>query len=208
VGIQGQIGGEQGLDGWGWFPLPSPFGCACGIPPEPHDADEAPRQHRVPQSAPGLSLSVSFCGMGGPTLGRLCQGLGRADQGAVFARRATALFRWRRWHRVEFGPGWKPPHAMGRRGKLPDSVLGRIAPIRQAPEVTPGPLLGDEIEDGTSQRTVGTIRHVEFVRLIGFERAVKSDRATARVAGPPRAGKAHDGPHAVHAPPRAVCLAG
>jgi hypothetical protein len=208
VGTQGPIGGDQGLDCWGWFSLPSPFGGAGGITPEHHDADEAPRPYRVPQSAPGLYLRASGCGMGCPTLGRLGQGLGRAAPGAFFARRAPALFRRRRWHRVACGTGWKPPHNTGRIGKLPDIVLGRRAPSSQAPDLTPGQRLGDEIEDGTSQLTAGTIRHVAFLGLSGLERKFKTDRDTERVAGPPRERKAHDGQHEVHAPQRAVFLAG
>src|SRR5437870_4436013 len=61
---QRQIGGEKGFDGWGWFSLAWPLGGGCAMPAQHHDPYEAPRQHRVPQSLPGLDLGARFAGVG------------------------------------------------------------------------------------------------------------------------------------------------
>jgi len=63
VGASRQIGGEKGCDGWGWFPLPGLFGGGFAITPQHHDPHEAPRQHRVPQSLPGLYLGARWGGV-------------------------------------------------------------------------------------------------------------------------------------------------
>jgi hypothetical protein len=71
-------------------------------------------------------------------------------------------------------------------GQPTDRVLGGIAPLSQALDGPPGPLLGHEIEDVTGQRTAGTIRHIERVGLRFFEIEFEADRHAEAVAGPAR----------------------
>jgi hypothetical protein len=165
---QRQIGGEEGFENWGWFSLPRPFGRGCALTSQHHDPHEASRQHRVPQALPGLDLSARFAGVGRPLRGSLGEGLGRADQGAFFARGAATLGGWWGRHLVELGADGEAPHDMGRLGQLPDIVLGGIAPVRQAPDGPAGRLRGYAIEDSTGQLTSGLLRHVEGGGLGGF----------------------------------------
>ena len=59
---QGEIGREKRLDRWGWFVVASPCGAALALTPYDHDPQEAPWQHRVPQTTPGLDLSAASLG--------------------------------------------------------------------------------------------------------------------------------------------------
>jgi site-specific DNA recombinase len=88
---QGEIGGEKGFEGWGWFSLPMLFEGGFASTPQHHDPHEAPRQHRVPQTIPGLDCGARFAGVGHPPRGGLRQGCGRANQVAFFARGVTPL---------------------------------------------------------------------------------------------------------------------
>jgi hypothetical protein len=95
VGASRQSGGDKGFEGWERFSLPGPFGGVLALTSQPHDPHEAPRQHRGPQAIPGWALRARFAGVGRPTLGGLCEGLGRAAQVAFFARGAAPLLRRR-----------------------------------------------------------------------------------------------------------------
>src|SRR6516162_2769974 len=66
VTAQRQIGGEKGLEGWGWFSLALVFGGELALTAQHHDLHEAPRQHRVPQATPGLDLGACFARVGHP----------------------------------------------------------------------------------------------------------------------------------------------
>ena len=197
LGAQGQIGGEKGFNGWGWFSLPRPFGSAWTLTSQHHDQHEVPRQHCVPQATPGLDLGARFAGVRRPTLGGLREGLRRADQVAFFAWGTATLGRRRGRQRVELGADGKTPDHMRRIGQLTDIVLGGIATVRQAPDGPTGHLLGQEIEDSTGQLTARTIRHVEGLGLVGFEGEFEPTRDAEAVTGPPREGNAHDAHHKV-----------
>ena len=97
---------------------------------------------------------------------------------------------------------------MGRIGQLTDVVLGSIATVSQATDVTPGQLLSHEIEDSTGELTSGPIGHIELFGVLRFEREVEANRDAEGVVGPPGEGKAHEGQHEVHAPQRTVFLPG
>src|SRR5438093_4521760 len=73
---QGEIGGENGFDGWGWFSLARLFRGGCALPSQHDDPHEAPWPYGVPQAIPGLDLRARFAGVGRPPLGGLRQGLG------------------------------------------------------------------------------------------------------------------------------------
>src|SRR5262252_92939 len=73
---QGEISGEEGFEGWGWFSLARLFGGRFGLTSQHHDPHEAPRQHRVPQTIPGLDLGARFAGVGRPPRHGLGEGLG------------------------------------------------------------------------------------------------------------------------------------
>jgi len=149
LGAQRQIGGEKGFNGWERFSLPGPFGGALTLTSQHYDPYAAPRQHRMPQSIPGLYLGTDFTGVRHPTLGGLHESLGRANQGAFFARGTATLWRRRGRHRVELGVDGKTPNHVGRLRQLTDVVLGGITTISEAPDGTPRHLLGHEIEDIT-----------------------------------------------------------
>ena len=159
-GTERQIGGEKGFEGWERLSLPKPCGGVFAFTSQHHDPHEAPRQHRVPQAIPGLALRARFAGVGRPPRGGLYKGLGRAEQVAFFARGAATLWRRRGRYGVELGTARQTPDHMGRLRPPTDRGLGGIAPISQAPDGPPGPLLGQAIADITGPLTSGTIRHV------------------------------------------------
>ena len=91
VSAQRQIGGEKGFDGWGWFSLALLLSGGFALTAQHHDLHEAPRQYRVQQATPGLDLGARFARVGPPSLRGLCQGFGRANQGAFFAGGTATL---------------------------------------------------------------------------------------------------------------------
>jgi hypothetical protein len=137
VSAPGQSSGEKGCEGWEWFSLRSRCACAFGRTPEHHDAYQVPRQPRMPQPAPGLSLGVCFCGVGRPTGRALCQGLRGAAPGSCFAGRPTALLQRCRGQCVARRAARKTPDHRGRLGKRADIILGRLAPIGPATALPP-----------------------------------------------------------------------
>ena len=169
LGAHRQSGGDKGCHGGGRFSLPGPCGGALTRPSPDHNPPEAPRQPRVPQSTPGWYLGACCTGVGRPTLGGGHAGRRCADQGACCAPGTATRGRRCRRHRVELGAAGKTPDAVGRIGQLPDSVLGGIATVRQAPAGTTGPLLGPAIEAITSPRTARTLRQVARLGLVRLE---------------------------------------
>ena len=169
----------------GGFLCPGRLVAACALTSQHHDPHEAPRQHRVPQATQAWISAPASLGWGDQPCGGLRQGLGRADQVAFFARGTATLGRRRGRQRVELGADGEAPDDVGRLGQLTDIVLGGIATVSQAPDGTPGHLLGHEIEDITGQLTAGTIRHVEGCGLRGFEIEFETNRDAEAVAGPP-----------------------
>jgi len=208
LGAQGEIGREQGLDRREWLSVPSVCEAACGLTPHHHDPDEPPRPYRVPEPTPGLQLGALFAGVRRPARGGLRHGLGRADQVAFFARGATALDRRRGWHLVALGADREAPHPRGRRREGTDRVFGGIAAVGEGTEGAPGQLLGNTIEPGTGQLTSGTLRDLECVSVRGFQREFEAHRDAEAVTGPTRERHTQDAQDKVHAPQRAVCLAG
>jgi len=133
---------------------------------------------------PGLDLGARFIGMRRPPRGGLRQGRGRADQDAFFARGTATLVGRLVWYLVELGPARKTPHYRGCLGQLTDIVLGGVAAVSQATELTPRLLLGHEVKGIPGQLTAGMIRHVEGIGLVGLRIQCQPNWDAEAVAGP------------------------